>query len=199
VRNRATQSVLLVAGAAAGAAAATWVSRRRLSAIDTSAAELIEPESAELPVGRSADPAIDDALERTQLPQDDTSGGLLLGDHEPYSQTGAAQASVDMPLDEVWNALPGFAEDEQTEGYDAVTPEDLGTVWLERATQTTHDARPRASSPSDVPQLEDLLVSESTLLSSHLDDDEADEAEEADEADERGHVAHRGSPKQPRG
>jgi len=172
VRNRARQSALLVAGAAAGVAAATWVGRRRLRVVRAGDSVLIEPESAELPIGRSADPDIDNALERSQLPQDETSGGLLFGDHELRSETNRVGASADLPLEEIWNALPGFAEGEQTEGYDAVTPEDLGTVWLARATQTTHEARPRGSSPSDMPDLENLLVSESTLLSAHQDEDE---------------------------
>jgi hypothetical protein len=98
-------------------------------------------------------------------------------------------------LDEVWNSLPGIAEGEQSEGYDAVSPEDLGSVWLERATQTTHEARPHGSDPSDIPDVESLLVSEATITSAQMlgeDDDEdaderdplIDEDEEEDEAEE---------------
>jgi hypothetical protein len=150
---------------------------RRQDAIPRS--ELVEPDRAELPLGRSADPNIDEALSRTSLPQDSTSGGALLGEEEPF----AGDAPTDGSLDEVWNSLPGIAEGEQSEGYDAVAPEDLGSVWLERATQTTREDRPHGSDPNDVPNLDDLLVSEATLTTSQQGDEEVDE-DEADEDDE---------------
>jgi hypothetical protein len=177
VSKRTAKSAWLVAGAAAGAAAATWLQRRQLVDVSTSADELVEPESAELPIGRSADPAIDDALSRTMLPQDETSGSALLGKSEPF----ADESTTDASLDEVWNSLPGIAEGEQSEGYDAVTPEDLGAVWLERATQTTHESRPHGSDPNELPDIENLLVSEATLSSAQAGDDD----EDADEIDER--------------
>lgn len=168
------KSALVVAGAAAGAAAAaTWFGKRKrhLSAVDTSRASLVEPESAELPIGRSADPAIDASLSRSRLPQDETSGAALLAEHEPLPH----RRDIDLALDDVWSATPGIAEPEQSEGYDAVIPEDMGAVWIERATETTHEHRPHASDPSDIPQLEDL-VSQGTIDSSRgLDDDEIDE------------------------
>jgi hypothetical protein len=113
-----------------------------------------DPESLELPIGRSADPEIDGRLTHT-----------------------------DASLDEIWNALPGFAEGEQTEGYDAVTPEDLGAVWLERATQTTHDHLPHASDPMDTPSPEGLTISEASMASS-LDEEEADFDDAAEDEDE---------------
>lgn len=178
--NRTMKSALVVAGAAAGAAAATWFAKRKphLTAVDTSRASLVEPESAELPIGRSADPAIDAALSRSRLPQDETSGAALLAEHElPLNRR-----DIDLALDDVWSATPGIAEPEQSEGYDAVLPEDMGAVWIERATETTHEHRPHASDPSDIPALEDL-VSQGTIDSSRgLDEDEIDEDE--DEIDE---------------
>ncbi len=170
MRNRKTQSALLVAGAAAGAAAATWLGKQRhLVAIDTSREHMIEPDSAELPIGRSADPAIDDALSRTR--QDETSGGALLSEPAPRARRPFSESS----LDEVWNAMPGFAEGAQSEGYDAVEPEDLGAVWLERATQTTHDARPHASDPNDLPALDEMIVNH--------DEEEDEEDDEIDDDD----------------
>jgi hypothetical protein len=177
VRNRATQSAWLVAGAAAGAAAA-WLGKRRLSVVSNPTdAELIEPESAELPIGRSADPEIDGALSRKLLPQDQTSGAALLTEPEPFLD----ESTTDASLDEVWSSLPGFAEGEQTEGYDAVRPEQLGSVWLERATQTTHEHRPHGSDPNEVPDVTELFVSEATLASSHFDEEESKEDEDEDE------------------
>jgi hypothetical protein len=170
VRNRKTQSALLVAGAAAGAAAATWLGKRRhLAAVDPSREHMVEPESAELPIGRSADPAIDDALSRTRSGYDQTSGAALLTDYEAPTE----RAFRDQSLDEVWNATPGFAEGEQSEGYDAVAPEDMGAVWLERATQTTHESNPHASDPSDVPPLDQLAV--------RYEEEDEDEDEIADD------------------
>lgn len=166
----------MVAGAAVGAAAATWLGKRRLASVP-SRDRLIEPESAELPLGRSADPEIDDALSRTMLPQDQTSGATLLAGEQRF----ADESPTDASLDEVWNSLPGIAEGEQSEGYDAVSPEDLGAVWLERATQTTHEDRPHGSDPNDIPELEDLLVSQATIATSHQDDDEEDVDEENDD------------------
>ena len=171
--NRKAQSALLVAGAAAGVAAAAWLGKRRhLTAVATSREHMIEPERAELPVGRSADPAIDEALSRSWSARDETSGAALLTDDEPRSQ----RQFGDMSLDEVWNAMPGFAEGEQSEGYDAVSPEDMGTVWLERATQTTHEAKPHASDPNDLPPLDQLAV----RYEDELDDQDDDEINEDD-------------------
>lgn len=163
-----------MAGAAAGLAAATWLKRRQLVDVSTTTEERVEPESAELPIGRSADPAIDEVLSRKLLPQDDTSGAALLGGSEPFM----TEATTDASLDEVWNSLPGIAEGEQSEGYDAVTPEDLGSVWLERATQTTHEGRPHGSDPNDVPNVEDLLISESSIALAQGLADEDDEDDE---------------------
>jgi hypothetical protein len=180
-----------MAGAAAGLAAASWLKRRQLVDVSNDSQELVEPESAELPVGRSADRDIDDSLSRKLLPQEETSGSALLANPDPF----ANEAPTDGSLDEVWNSLPGIAEGEQSEGYDAVSPEDLGSVWLERATQTTHEARPHGSDPSDIPDVESLLVSEATITSAQMlgeDDDEdaderdplIDEDEDEDEAEE---------------
>jgi hypothetical protein len=216
VKNRTTQSALLVAGAAVGvAAAAAWVGKRRHSAevkpswehnweeektgiipksqrsqpsltprtvpddfIGLVAEDLVEADGPELPIGRSADPEIDDALRPVRSRHDDTSGSSLFSEPEPDRPL-----SNDISLDQIWDATPGFAEGEQTEGYDAVTPEDLGSIWLERATQTTHESRPHASDRADVPELEDLAVSEATRGSAlALDDEEAGEAEDEEQA-----------------
>lgn len=201
MKNRKAQSALLVAGAAAGVVAAAWMNKRRLRAVppleestppersalpsvDDSDPDLVgsllEPESAELPIGRSADPEIDESLSRRYLPQDETSGAALLGDLEPSPESDAGDAS----LDEVWNSMPGLVGGEQTEGYDAVQPEDLGAVWLERATQTTHDERPHLSDPNDVPNLDALVMSEASRTSARALDDIDEEDGEDEEEDE---------------
>ena len=145
---------------------------------------LIEPESAELPIGRSADPEIDAALSRNRLPQDDTSGAALLAEPERERRS-----DFDLALDDVWSSTPGIAEPEQSEGYDAVIPEDMGAVWIERATQTTHEHRPHTSDPSDNPDLEDLVSQATRNASRALEDEDEDDIDEdaldADAPDER--------------
>jgi hypothetical protein len=190
VPNRMMKSALMVAGAAAGvAAAATWLGKKRnLQAVpppsdgaepreqlagprddagerrDTEIRQLsgerrefaesrdfdtlIERDSVELPIGRSADPEIDASLSRSAL-QDDTSGASLLAEHEEAPRS----ADIDLALDDIWSSTPGIAEPEQSEGYDAVLPEDLGAVWIQRATHTTRNDRPQVSEPRDVPHL----------------------------------------------
>lgn len=207
------KSALVVAGAAAGvAAAATWLGKRRPVPSPSSGVTepgeavadsrrtdirelsgqgprlpetwdfaegrdfdtLIERDSAELPIGRSADPDIDMSLSHDAR-QNETSGASLLTDldkDEPAPRSG----DIDLALDDVWSSTPGIAEPEQSEGYDAVLPEDLGSVWIQRATQTTHDERPHASDPSDTPRLEDL-ISQASLESSRALDEEDDEDE----------------------
>jgi hypothetical protein len=203
------KSALMVVGAAAGvAAAASWLGKKRhlkavaapRQGVDTRHEELsppresyfsfresmVEPESVELPLGRSADPAIDGSLSHG-LSRDETSGGSLLAEHE--HEPAPRSADIDLALDDIWSSTPGIAEPEQSEGYDAVLPEDLGTVWIQRATQTTHDERPHASDSNEVPQLEDL-ISQASLTSAAgalEDEDEDDEIAEddLDEGDER--------------
>jgi len=184
VKNRKTQSVLLVAGAAAGVAAATWLNRRRLTLVESTPEALVEPESAELPLGRSADPELDGPLSRRLLPQDQTSGATLRG--EPVE----IEAPLSEPsLDDVWRSLPDAeartAEndaDAQTD-YDAVSPEDLGATWLGRATQTSDPVRPHGAQ-SAAPDLENSLVSEATLSDSHSIEDGQDETDNEEDEDE---------------
>jgi hypothetical protein len=182
---------LVVAGAAvAASAAAAWLGSKRLrtasptkragSALrpvgdpDPSYDRLIERDSEELPIGHSADPEIDHVLLHSER-EDETSGASLFGEPEQPPRRGRD----DLALDEIWNATPGFAEGEQTEGYDAVSPEDWGAVWLERATQTTHEDRPHPSDPNDMPGIEDLAISEASRISS-LPSDERDTLDLAD-------------------
>lgn len=184
------KSALMMAGAAAGvAAAATWLGKKRhLAAVpaDAPRESLIEPETTELPVGHSADPEIESAMPpHSRKPQSETSGASLLTEEEEAPRS----RDIETGLDDIWSSTPGIAEPEQSEGYDAVIPEDMGAVWIARATQTTHEGRPHASDPSDVPQLEDL-VSQSSLQSAlPLDEQEEDDDtisdDELDEAMEQ--------------
>ncbi|HKY36772.1 MAG TPA: hypothetical protein VJN18_12575 [Polyangiaceae bacterium] len=195
--NRKASSALVVAGAAvAASAAAAWIGSKRLrrpksgeldssDAPDPSYDRLIERDSGELPIGHSADPEIDNGLFHTK-PEDETSGASLFGEPEQPPRRGRDDAA----LDEIWNATPGFAEGEQTEGYDAVSPEDWGAVWLERATQTTHEERPHANDPHELPDLEDMSISEGSRNSS-LPPDERAEAIDNDDLDLEPLAEHR--------
>jgi hypothetical protein len=142
---------------------------REVDRFDPNYDRLVERDSEELPIGHSADPEIDRELFHTRA-EDETSGASLFGEPEQPPRRGRDDAA----LDEIWNATPGFAEGEQTEGYDAVSPEEWGAVWLERATQTTHEERPHPSDPSEVPNIDDLSVSEASRNST-LPPDEREE------------------------
>ena len=186
-KRKASSALVAVAGAAvAASAAAAWLGSKRLrktspeklesgDAPDPSYDRLVERESQELPIGHSADPDLDRELFHTQ-PEDQTSGASLFGEPEEPQRRGRDDAA----LDEVWNATPGFAEGEQTEGYDAVAPEDWGAVWLERATQTTHEDRPHPNDPNDVPDLEDMSMSEGSRNSSLPPDEREEELDDDD-------------------
>ncbi len=151
----------------------------RSSAVDTSRDALIEPDAAELPLGRSADPVIDASLSRSRLPQDETSGATLLGDaEEPRSLS-----EVDLALGDVWSSSPDEAP--RSEGYDAVSPEDLGAVWIERATQTSSEHRSHASPAEDLSPLADLMSQgsrDSARAADDRDEDLLDEEALQDEA-----------------
>jgi hypothetical protein len=148
-------------------------------AVDTSRDALVEPGAAELPLGRSADPVIDASLSRNRLPQDETSGAALLGDaEEPRSLS-----EVDLALGDVWSSSPDEAP--QSEGYDAVSPEDLGAVWIERATQTSSEHRSHASPAEELSPLEDLMSQgsrDSARAADDRDEDLFDEEASQDEA-----------------
>jgi hypothetical protein len=137
--------------------------------------DLLEADRRELPLGRSADPAIDDEL-RPSDRDDETSGAALFPEPEPDRPI-----SEDIALDQIWDAAPRSEEDALAEGYDAVTPEDLGSVWLERATQTTHEERPYTSDPSDPATLDELMISEATRASARPLDAEDLEKKDAEQ------------------
>jgi hypothetical protein len=140
-------------------------------------ADLLDVQGPELPIGRSADPAIDGEL-RSSRGQDETSGAALFSEPEPVRPI-----SEDISLEQIWDAGLSSDENPPAEGYDAVAPEDLGSVWLERATETAREDRVYASDPADPVTLDDLLVSEATRASAlPLDAEEAeDEAAAPDE------------------
>lgn len=186
MKTKRQQSALLLAGAAAGAAAA-WFGRRQLRLVSSTSEPVVEPTRAELPVGRSADPEIDQSLERRGLPQDETTGSALLGDAS--FDAGPAEAE----LQDIWQVE--LAEPQQVEGYDSLAPEDLGATWLERATQSGHEPHHAVLESGAPPVFEDAVMGEATLTSSHAleeeeslywqdDDDEKDDEDENDENDE---------------
>lgn len=181
MKNRKTQSVLLLAGAAAGAAAAaSWFNRRRLTLVESAPEALVEPESAELPIGRSADLEIDGPLSRRLLPQDDTSGGTLRGE-----AVGVDAPLSESSLDDIWSSLPESSAGVLDGRYDAVSPEDLGATWLERATQMSDEMKPHGAQGA-APGLENSLVSEATLADSHFFEGDGEHAadDEEDEIDD---------------
>lgn len=206
MKHRTTQSALLVAGAAAGVAALAWVGRRRPTGpaapkaaghddeqtavrrrpqpsqrdpgadgfVELASEDLIEAERPELPIGRSADPAIDDELLFTG--ERDATSGALFSEPEPDRPV-----SEDISLEQIWDAAPRTEKEPPTEGYDAVAPEDLGSVWLERATETAREDRLYTSDPAEPAALDELMVSEATRASAlPLDAEDAETVEDAE-------------------
>jgi hypothetical protein len=141
--------------------------------VELASEDLIEAERPELPIGRSADPAIDDELRFTGE-RDETSGALF-SEPEPDRPV-----SEDISLEQIWDAVPRTEEEPPTEGYDAVAPEDLGSVWLERATETAREDRLYTSDPAEPAALDELMVSEATRASALPLDAEDAETEAED-------------------
>ena len=142
--------------------------------------DLIEAEGPELPIGRSADPAIDDEL-RSTGGLDETSGAALVWAPEPPPEPNRP-ISEEISLEQIWDAAPRTEEEPRIEAYDAVTPEDLGSVWLERATQTAREEHAYGSEPADAAALDDLMISEATRASALPLDEELDEEDENEAA-----------------
>lgn len=178
-KSNRQKSGLLLAGAAAGVALA-WLGRRRSSAATIQEGSLASEDlqtpvaaaSAELPLGPSADPTIDHELSRKHLPQNDTSGASLFGDEAPDSTPADS-------LDDLWRAVPDLAASEELDGYDATAPEDLGAVWLERATETEPDPRTPPLESGIPPELEGVLMSEGSINAAH----ELEQLEDSDDID----------------
>ena len=170
MKSKKQQSAWLLAGAAAGIAAA-WFGRQKLQLMKNGQDPVVEPSSAELPLGASADPDIDEELSRRLMPQDDTTGAALLGDQAPES----TPADADAELDEIFRAE--LAEPAQTEGYDSIAPEDLGAAWLERATQALPEPHHAVIESGAPPVFEDALMSEASITSALAVDEELEELE----------------------
>lgn len=136
MKSRKQQTALVFAGVAAGAAAA-WIGHRQLSLVASNKAPRIEPPPIEPFL---VDPA---AL-----------------DVEPAPDTVPGEAK------EVWGVEPELSElEEELEGYDAVAPEDLGSVWLTRATQTSAEPHTQLINQISAPEPEDGSILEDATLS----------------------------------
>jgi hypothetical protein len=102
----------------------------------------------------------------------EVSSASLLGDAAPESTPADS-------LDDLWRAVPDVAEPEQSDGYDATAPEDLGAVWLARATETEPDPRTPPLESGIPPELEGVLMSESSIHAAH----ELEQLEDSDDID----------------
>jgi hypothetical protein len=141
--NRKQQSAIVLgaAGVAAAGVAAAWFGRRHL--------RLVRGES-ESPVSQLPDSAPRLSELRHAVPR-----LAEFRETEPHI--------VDPRVESLRAPLPlQIGEPEQTEGYDAVDPEALGSVWLERATQTADEPQLSIIDGSLAPQVEDFLMSDAS-------------------------------------
>jgi hypothetical protein len=166
VKSKKQQTAMVLAGVAAVGAAAAWLGRRHL--------RLVPPPS-EVP--NIAPPPIEAFLVE----------GSAAWDVEVPPDTVPAPLSVPAPsstedISDLWRAEPELRElnEGDIEGYDAVAPEDLGTVWLSRATQTADDS-PRMRVPDEglVLDLTDGSLSEGSLGEATIDSASPPDAENA--------------------
>lgn len=132
MNSRKHQTAFVWAGVAAGAAAAAWLGRKHLRLV---------PRPSDTP--RIEPPPIEPFL--VHGPASELGPAT---EPEPFGVGRSQLAPEDLPppsnaedFRDLWRVEPEMAElDEGAEGYDAVAPEDLGTVWLSRATQTAQDS-----------------------------------------------------------
>ncbi len=130
---------MVLAGVAAGAAAA-WLGHRHLRLVASNNVPRIQP------------PAIEPFLVDPEA----------VADVEPPPDT----LPVDSDLKELWGVEPELSElEEELEGYDAVAPEDLGSVWLSRATQTSAEPHTHLVNQISAPEPEDGSILEDATLS----------------------------------
>lgn len=129
MKNKTQQTAMVLAGVAAVGAAA-WLGRRHL--------RLVPPPS-ETP--RIEPPPIEAFLVE----------GSAASELEMAPDTMPAPSSIPAPstsedISDLWRVEPELTElnEGDIEGYDAIAPEDLGSVWLSRATQTADDSSRRA-------------------------------------------------------
>jgi hypothetical protein len=147
--QRSVTTGLVVTGAALGGALATlWLARRRHDRLEAFESDFsrdvtrgvkgrVEPEAAELPLGHTSDRDIDRKLNRTRLPQPESTGAVLFDEQLRYSGVYEAAPVSDRDV----SARPQahahrFAS---ADDYDAVSPEELGTAFLARATESVSD------------------------------------------------------------
>jgi hypothetical protein len=146
--NRKQQSAIVLAGAGVAAAgvAAAWLGRRHL--------RLVHGPS-EAPVSQLPDSAPRLSELRRAEPRLAEPRLAEFRDTEPHV--------VDPRVESLRAPLPlQVGEPEQTEGYDAVDPETLGSVWLERATQTADEPKLSIIDASLAPEVEDFLISDAS-------------------------------------
>jgi hypothetical protein len=145
--------------------------------------ELVDPGALEAPLGQSADPQIDRELLHDKLLQPDSTGAALLredlrgGLHEQWAPLEGP------PLDEgELTAQPSKATLLPDDAYDAVAPDDLGSEWLTRATETSTMPAEDELLPTDIAViLEEAgmsVVSQGTLDAASAEQLEADSAEQ---------------------
>jgi hypothetical protein len=107
------------------------------SAVEYAGSPLRDPEALEVPLGQSADPEIDALLTDDDTASDDSTGAALRS-NAAMSGVHEAMTPRQKRIDEEVTLTARPSDDTLTidDAYDAVAPDDLGTEWLNRATES---------------------------------------------------------------
>jgi hypothetical protein len=146
---------------------------------------LADPDLVEVPVGHTADRSYDWQLQQDKLPQPDTTGTILKTSTEWREPVIIEAAALEIPLEAQYDVtlqdLDGGVSARPTahphelsdpnEGYDALSPDDLGAQFLARATQSPRAEDEMEDDPWDRAEAREHLGSELEPLSEPIDVD----------------------------
>lgn len=172
---------------------------------DAAGVALVDTGAVEVPVGHSSDASYDDELDHAKLVQPDTTGASL---QEPFERTFGMFEDLETENLTAQNhgrasitAQPKRAEDHELfpfedEHYDAVEPEDLGALFLSRATEDNSGGHREDYGDELLENETDRdalrgdvvphLVSEASRASALLEEDELSEIEVLENDDDLG-------------
>jgi hypothetical protein len=148
---------MVLAGVAAVGAAAAWLGRRHL--------RLVPPPTESLLSGPSSSPPLEPPPIEPFLVEASAADFEFIGPDSSGPES-EPRTERDSELKELWGVEPELSElEEELDAYDAVDPEDLGSVWLSRATQTSAEPHTHLINQISAPEPEDGSILEDATLS----------------------------------
>lgn len=158
---------------------------------DAMGEELVDPGAIEIPLGQSAEERIDGLLSRAKLPQPDSTGASLWKQEEaPGVHQTEVSISGRSSSDDAITARTAQEPAPDEESYDALAPDDLGTEWLSRATESISgdpngaELGTEASPPEILLEEGMSIVSEGSLNAASAEGIESAVIAQLDERDE---------------